>query len=163
MKIPLALGTTSVLGAAVVLLQTACGFCGNSPVQLVQSPDKQHAVAVYVRDCGATTGFSTHVSVLTGRAPALPDGAGNALIVDAGRHYNMPPARRDIPLSVEWTSSDHVVIQYPAGARVFKAAKRASGVTITYRKCSGPLSDSCIDADPELPNDGDSAPATAPK
>ena len=79
LKIPLVLGATSVLGAAVVLLQTACGFCGSSPVQLVQSPDNQHAVAVYARDCGATTGFSTHVSVLTGRAPILPDGQATPL------------------------------------------------------------------------------------
>ena len=75
----------------------------------------------------------------------------------------MPSARRDIPLSLEWTSFDHLVIQYPAGARVFKAAKQASGVTITYRKCFGSLSGSCMDVDPELRAEDESAPATAPK
>jgi hypothetical protein len=39
-------------------------LCGNDPISETPSPNGQMKVVVFQRDCGATTGFSTQVSVL---------------------------------------------------------------------------------------------------
>lgn len=73
--------TLVVLGAAI----GGCGnLCGNDPLMAEVSPDQRHVAVVFLRDCGATTGFSTQVSILD--APAnLPNEAGNVAVADGNQ------------------------------------------------------------------------------
>ena len=96
-----ALGSTAVhygvrmrrtaVGAFALLSTIGCDdLCGNKVLTDVASPDVHNHAVVFERDCGATTGFSTQVSILpAGRA--ISDG-GNVLIVDDdhGRAPNGP-------------------------------------------------------------------------
>ena len=68
------------LGLTVVL-SSSCGRCGNDEVVRVPSPDAKFEAVVFQRDCGATTGFSTQVSVVT-KGASLPNEAGNVFIAD---------------------------------------------------------------------------------
>ncbi len=45
-------------------LDFASDMCGNDIVDEVDSPDGEYKVVVFERNCGATTGFSTHISIL---------------------------------------------------------------------------------------------------
>ncbi len=56
-------------------------LCANEVYAEVLSPDKTHRAVVFQRDCGATTGFSTHISVL-GLGEELANESGNVFIAD---------------------------------------------------------------------------------
>ena len=55
-----------VLAAGGFLLLRSFGkaMCGNEIFQEASSPDNSYKAVVFQRDCGATTGFSTQVSIL---------------------------------------------------------------------------------------------------
>jgi hypothetical protein len=59
-------------------------MCGNQILSESSSPDRTYRVVVFRRDCGATTGFSTQVSVLKAMQ-ALPNESGNLFIADTDR------------------------------------------------------------------------------
>lgn len=63
--------------------------CVNDMVGQVQSPDGQFKAVIFERDCGATTDFSTQVSIVPTSTP-LPDTAGNVFVAD-GNHGAAPP------------------------------------------------------------------------
>ena len=46
-------------------LGTALDTCGDTPVQTVPSPSGSLKAVLFERDCGATTGFSSQVSILS--------------------------------------------------------------------------------------------------
>jgi hypothetical protein len=74
---------------------------------------------VFSRDCGATTGFSTKVSIIpAGRS--LADEAGNTF-VSSGK----------IDLSLQWQTDFTLRVQ-GEGQSVFKKETQVTGVTVTY-------------------------------
>ena len=96
-------------------------MCGNRMLARVNAPDGRHAAAVFTRDCGATTGFSTQVSVV---GPGVtPEGAGNVFVIGGeGR----------VPL-VEWRGADRLRITYRRGSAPFWQVAALDGVRIEYR------------------------------
>lgn len=137
-----------LLGGLVVLLaivgvsiwyamqQFNVGMCGNTETRTVVSPDGQIKAVVFERDCGATTGFSTQVSILRANQ-TLPDDGGNVLVTDASEASTV---------HVVWTGARTLQIQYPAQATVFHqatAAKvslglfRSTAVVIQYTRIGG--------------------------
>jgi hypothetical protein len=94
-------------------------LCGNEILADAPAPDGAHRAVVFRRHCGATTPFSTNVSILRG-SDALPDDAGNLLVL------------RDVhDVAVEWTDAAHVVVRYPRGADAFLEARRIDGIEAT--------------------------------
>src|SRR5689334_1844736 len=86
------------------LLTSACGsfgMCGNREVERVPSPDGTLEAVLFQRDCGATTDFSTQVSIVpTGER--LADQGGNAFVADAN-HDRAPRAAWGGPhASISW-------------------------------------------------------------
>ena len=76
------------------------------------------AVAFF-RDCGASTGFSTQVSLLpSGRV--LSNESGNTYVVSG-----------KVELSLNWLGDSTLRIQ-GSGERTFKQEKFISGVAVTY-------------------------------
>jgi hypothetical protein len=71
---------TFILSAAII---SGCGLdpCGNEELQTVTSPDRKRKAIVFQRDCGATAGFSTQISLLQAD-DKLPKEAGNTFIAD---------------------------------------------------------------------------------
>ena len=123
-----------ILGITVValLIMAALGVaglgwgissgCANTEQQRVLSPDGRREAVVFERDCGATTDYSTQVSVLTAGA-ALPNTPGNAYIYG---HRTR--------LAVTWPSPTVVAIEYSSGARGLHEQARAGAVTVLYRE-----------------------------
>lgn len=87
------------------------GMCGNQVVQEIASPDKKLKAVIFVRDCGATTAYATHVSVYPRNHKVASDDVGNIFWIDGGG-----PAESD-HASVEWTSNRSLKIQYFEGCR----------------------------------------------
>jgi len=69
---------------------------------------------MFERDCGATTDFSTQVSIL-GSKDSLPDEAGNIFIADSNHG-----AITHLKIEIRWSSPKQLVISYSPQARVLR-------------------------------------------
>ena len=116
-----ALLVVAALGVAGLGWAVSSG-CANAEQQRVVSPDGHREAVVFERDCGATTDYSTQVSIVKAGA-ALPNDVGNAYIYD---HRTR--------LTVAWLSPTVVSIGYASGTRGLREAARAGGVTVLYRE-----------------------------
>lgn len=87
------------------------GTCGSELFKSVISPDGKYKAVIYQFDCGATTGFSTQVSIL-GVNEDLDESEGNIFSSDG--HPN------DVALEVQWPSDNQLNIHKHAGVKVYK-------------------------------------------
>jgi hypothetical protein len=107
------------------------GMCGVDIVAIVPSPDQRQRVVIYQHDCGATTDFSTQVT-LNPLFASRPIGGGNIWSADAG-HGIAPRAKWGGPdVQVDWTSPTSLRLLHHPRVRVFRAEKRVGGVNIAY-------------------------------
>jgi hypothetical protein len=107
-----------------------CDLCGNTPISEIPSPSRQVKAIVFDRDCGATTDFVTHVSILaTGHRS---DDVGNTFIADAD-HGNAPRGKDGGPVVlVHWIDAQTLEIRYHPKTRIYKQERRENGVTVHY-------------------------------
>lgn len=75
---------------------------------------------MFSRNCGATTGVNTQVSIIP-VSWVLPDKVGNGLILDGA-----------IQLNVEWKSDSVLHIRGIGSSKVFKQGSLVEGVSISY-------------------------------
>jgi hypothetical protein len=86
---------------------------------------------MFQRDCGATTSFSTQVSIL--ESEQLPSGAGNAFRADDD-HGAAAAGRWGGPWAeLRWLAPDHLLIRYAAKSRIFKQVDSIGDVKISYQ------------------------------
>jgi len=90
------------------------------------SPSRKTRAVVFERSCGATTSFSTHVSILNA-GDTLWQSAGNVFAADSDHG-----AVKDMTVTVRWAAPDELVVRYPARARVFRKETLANGTAVTY-------------------------------
>jgi hypothetical protein len=113
----------------VMLLASGCGnACRNDVVSIAAAPGGKRQVAMFARDCGATTGHSTQVSVLA--IDEAPTAAGNAFVADRG---TVATAWGGPWTEVAWLAPDRLLIRYDSQARIFLKAPRVGGVEISYQ------------------------------
>jgi hypothetical protein len=86
---------------------------------------------VFGRDCGATTDFSTQVSMIEAGAP-LSKSAGNLFIADTDHGKIAAGPGGGPAVQVRWLSEDRLEVAYPKGARVFKQEPVRGKVTVEY-------------------------------
>ncbi|HEY4363143.1 MAG TPA: hypothetical protein VGN17_19395 [Bryobacteraceae bacterium] len=109
---------------SVSLGLSAClpDLCGNEIKNESSAPGNGKRAVVFERDCGATTDFSTQVSILD-NDHALPNDPGNVLV-----------AEYRLTVDARWMAPDHLVIRYPALAKVTLRETSFRGVTISDEK-----------------------------
>lgn len=112
------------------LAACAGDMCGNTIVIDLKSPDHLHRAIMFQRDCGATTGFTTQVSIL-GAGDSLV-GSGNTYVADDDHGKARAGDWGGPWTQIEWRSADHVVVRYAPGSRVFHQAAKVGGVRVTY-------------------------------
>lgn len=106
--------------------------CESTVYQTYLSPDSKNQVVLHDYDCGATTGFATHVSIVD-RGETV-DGPGNTFIADS--HYNAsdshPIHTNLIDIDIKWIDNKTVSVTYDTLARVFEDDKNVNGIKILY-------------------------------
>ncbi len=118
-----------------LLLLAGCGMCGNDVLEDVKSPNgKRHAV-IFGRHCGATTGFSTQVSILRS-SETVPKGTGNTFIADDDHGAVRVGVKGTMDVRLRWESDEVLIITYPQEARVFQKEGNRAGVNIRYETTS---------------------------
>lgn len=120
------------LSTLAILACTGCSdACQNTVASSSLSPNRALVAVLFQRDCGATTGFSTQISIL--RFDDKLTGGANAFIADddhgAARVGNWEGSWAE----TRWLASDHLIIRYAAKSRLFKQSDSVSGVKITYQ------------------------------
>ncbi len=104
----------AVFGVLLVLAVIAVGsmaaiwlslddMCGNQVESEIWAPDRANKVVVFQRDCGATTGFSTQLSILASGEELHSDDAGN-FYVETGHPKNSG-------IEVKWLGPKSVLIK----------------------------------------------------
>ena len=121
---------------ALLLLASGCSdTCGNTIISRMSSPDGQHDAAMFQRDCGATTGFSTQVSILNTGQPL--SGPGNVFRAD-NNHGAARAGEWGGPWAeIKWLSPNHLLVRYAAKSRLFEQGHYVSGIKITYQAVRG--------------------------
>lgn len=67
--------------SSTVLLCSCSDLCGNVELARELSPDGSHALVVFERNCGATTGISTQGSIVEA-GESLPNKPGNLFVAE---------------------------------------------------------------------------------
>ncbi len=130
---PMDAARTAQLCLIIAFAMAACGCtetCANSVVASVASPDGAHRAVVFQRDCGATTGFSTQISVTDDSGP--PTDGGNAFIADDDHGAATSGAWGGPWADARWLSADHLLIRYAARSRLFHRQPSVSGIRISF-------------------------------
>ena len=112
---------TFVIGIGILVALNGCDAgCGNEVASAIESPLGSHIAVIFNRNCGATTGFNTQLSVLA-KGDAVPNEAGNTFIADGS-----------LALRARWVSESELVVAGYQGAKIFKQEKLANGVAVSY-------------------------------
>jgi hypothetical protein len=123
----------AVIWAGSVSL-TGCGEfagCANSIVRQYPSPSGDFEATLFQHDCGATTAFASHVSIIPSGGAA--SGSGNAFVADTDHGAATAGPWGGPDIEVEWQGPDRIVIRYAENARIFKREAEVLGVSIAYR------------------------------
>ena len=119
------------LSALLLLLVGGCSeSCTNTLVTSAIAPDGRHSAALFQRDCGATTGFSTQISVSA--SGNQPSSAGNAFRADDDHGAAAAGAWGGPWAEVKWLAPDHLHVRYAVKSRVFEKADQIDGIRLTY-------------------------------
>ncbi|SNR97327.1 hypothetical protein SAMN05192560_2045 [Methylobacillus rhizosphaerae] len=106
--------------------------CGNNLLTEVWSPDGKYKVVVFQRDCGATTGFSTQLSLMPSQHQ-LGNESGNIFVADTN-HGAAPSGIGGGPsVSIQWLDPESLVVIHHPNARISMAEPQSSGVRIMYK------------------------------
>ena len=119
----------AILAAAA--LAAACNPATNTPISVVRSPDGRHEAVLFERNAGATTGFSTQISIVA--ADERPAGGGNAFIADDDNGRAKAAGWGGPYASMAWLGTQQLEISYDRDARLFRNEQRVEGVQVTYR------------------------------
>lgn len=123
-------GGIALAAGAVYVLSIVLDPCSNTTMQTTLSPDKIYKAVLFERDCGATTGFSSQVSVLSVDSK-LPNDGGNIFVADLkGKGPRGAWGGPDVHLG--WLGNRQLEVRYDHSARTFKREPKSHGVKIHY-------------------------------
>lgn len=120
--------TLLTIGLAGSLLQGCLFMCGDEVTVRAPSPDGEWLAAAYVRNCGATTGFTTHVVIM--EKGEKPDASGDVFVAEAGTARQSPHGGPEIQL--RWLAPDRLRVSYGEGTEVWFQAVRKRGLHVAY-------------------------------
>lgn len=108
--------------------------CENEILKKLVSPDGKYVAVVFERNCGATTGFTTQVSILPIGKSLTNDESGNVFICD-GDHGAAPSGPVGGPeVEIKWATHHQVKIAYHQRARVFLQKDAIEGISLLYNE-----------------------------
>jgi hypothetical protein len=111
------------LTVLTILITWSCGLsniCDNEIVKEIYSPDKQLKAIIFKRDCGATTGTSSQLSILKADKQLTNEG-GNAFVVDKG------------DITIDWTGPKQLQVYFDSLGHTFEMKDKIEGIEIKYK------------------------------
>jgi hypothetical protein len=111
----------------------ADNMCGNKIIRTEFSPDKKNKIVIFLRDCGATTDFSTQVSILK-VDKKLENESGNIFSADSERGKAKTDENNIVAIKSKWINNNKVIITYDKNVRIFKSENSLDEIVIEYMK-----------------------------
>ncbi|MFZ0814338.1 MAG: hypothetical protein WAM78_02400 [Candidatus Sulfotelmatobacter sp.] len=125
-----------VIWAVVWIAPLALVRSWTEVVGYVPSPDGKWDVVLMIRNAGATTDYSTQLSVISAGERVSRELAlcrpGNVFIADGNHGAVAVDHRGSMHVDVVWQSPNLVLITFPPRARVFKQERRFQSVIVNY-------------------------------
>jgi len=100
--------------AFVFLMKNSSNICSNGIHKEIYSPDRSLKAVIFTRNCGATTNYSTQVSIIE-KEETLKNESGNVYIVDGQALKSSP--------KISWVDKSHLNIKPRPYKRELKAEK----------------------------------------
>ena len=108
-------------------------MCDNKIIKTEYSPNKKYKIVTFCRECGATTDFSTQISILEFEEE-LKNESGNLFSADSEHGKAQTNEENIINVIPKWLSNEKVIIEYDKNARVFKNENSINEIMIDYKK-----------------------------
>jgi hypothetical protein len=128
-----ALGGAAAVGLYVFYATMAEGLCASTVVETSTSPDEQHDAVLYELNCGATTPFSTQVTLVR-HGEVVGHEAGNVFTADDNRQQAPLGPGNVVSVRLRWLAPDSLELAYDHRARVYLRADRIGRVRVMYRQ-----------------------------
>ena len=110
----------------VLLLLSGCDMCGNEILQTTASPSGKMKAVVFSRNCGATTGHNTQISILRNNRD-LPGSPGNLFIMDA-----------EARVLLSWQDDASLTVELSHFGRIVKRLNSTAGVSAKFVPAQAP-------------------------
>ena len=118
---------------APTLADTGCVSCQNAVALESWSPGKHWRAVVSGRNCGATTWYTTEVSLVK-PSESLPSRGNIASLDDGNRSVALPMGSEGaLRVRIVWEAENRLQVTYPRGALMRKQLTNFKEVTIQYR------------------------------
>ena len=125
-------GIAVALAAGIHFLEAALdGVCDNTVVRSEESPDGRFKAVLFERSCGATTGFSSQISVI-GREDELGNEAGNVFIAGTGDRSGSAAPWGGPMVALRWRHATWLEVRHDSTAEVSRALRSLGAVRILY-------------------------------
>ena len=108
-------------------------MCGNEVVDEIKSPDKKLKAVIFIRDCGATTGYSTQLSIL-GLEDRLDNETGNTFILSDKFGEGLSFDNGGAKVKALWTSENSLTIYFDNKIEFTKQEEEIKDVRISYEQ-----------------------------
>jgi hypothetical protein len=115
-----------VIGLMPSLMTTACWTCGDDLKVENASPSGDYVVATYVRNCGATTAYVTHLNIRR-RSNSLRPGLDGAV-----RNGEIVSIKGNEAVKVTWLAPDHLQVEVDP-ADLIACLKSLNGIGVSCR------------------------------
>ena len=129
------IGTATAASVTAVAILAAQRFgaaaCTNRILTAVVSPDGRYKAVVFERDCGATTDYSTQVSVLAASDELGRDGS-NIFVADTAGGKAPSGPRGGPQVRRAWKADEELFVGHHSAARIFRKEDRYRGVVVLY-------------------------------
>ncbi len=128
-KLAIILGVLVVgvpLAIAGLFIYATSDMCGNEVYSEMLSPDGKHRALVFQRDCGATTAFTTQVSIID---------SDDELENESGNIYIIKGHPQDVSLGIKWLSNTELSINRSLNGSESKAESGRgilNKISVTY-------------------------------
>ncbi len=121
-------------GFAVLIDHFFEGMCETTIIEEVVSPSGKLKAVVFQIDCGATTDFNSHISIVPADIDASQkNNLPHSFFVADGNHGNAPAGKGGGPeVRIFWKTDDHLDVQYHSNARLFRSETKSKGIIISY-------------------------------
>lgn len=119
----LLIAVLTIGGCGLVFWSASNSLCGSEIFQEVYSPNGKNKVVVFQRDCGATTGFRTHISVLRSDT-ILKNQTGNVFQADGYPDW--------FSIKVTWKDDQHIVIEHNGKPIPDVAKSKVGNIEVQY-------------------------------
>ena len=131
-KVIIGIIVTAVIYFGIIIYSFGSDLCGNEIIETKISPNSTHKIIIFQRNCGATTDFSTQISVLE-MDENIENKSGNIFSADSDHGKAELTANGIINTKIKWINEKTVLIEYDKNVRVFQNEESINNINIRYK------------------------------